>query len=310
VEAFVDSRRRAVHRLARARAVTRDPLGAAVRWRASRDAGALLQRHARLARRAGVDRVYLVLSFDCDTADDASVAWDVHARLGEFGVCPTYAVPGALLLRAAEVYGRIAADGAEFLNHGGVEHTYFNEALGRHASCFFYDELKPGRVRRDIEEGDAIVADVLGRRARGYRTPHFGTYQRVEQLRHLHSVLRELGYRFSTSTGPRFGLRHGPISARLGLPELAVTGIPESPFEILDTWGFFAAPDRRRTPADYVRQARVLADALSAAGAGVINVYGDPIHVYDRPEFFDAVEAWRAVAEPVSFAELLARVGW
>jgi len=294
--------------LARARAVTRDPFAAAVGWRAARNAPSIIQRHARLARRAGIDRVYLVLSFDCDTADDAAVVWDVHSQLAELGVCPTYAVPGALLHRAADVYARIAQTGAEFLNHGGTEHTYYDEGLGRHASCFFYDTLDPARVRQDLEDGHHVVSEVLGRRPDGFRSPHFGTYQRPAQLRYLHGILREHDYRFSTSTMPRQGLRYGPIFDRFGLPELPVTGTPDAPFEILDTWGFFAAPDRVREPAEYPQQAAILAEHLAAAGAGIINVYGDPIHIHDRPEFFEAVEAWVAVAEPVSYRELLARV--
>jgi hypothetical protein len=285
-----------------------DPFATAVRLRARRDAASFVHRQARLARRAGIDRVYLVVSFDCDTDDDASVARDVHERLAGLGVTPTYAVPGALLRRGAHVYKGIASTGAEFLNHGGVEHTFFDEELGRHASCFFYDEVDQEQVQEDVEEGDRIVEEVIGRRAEGFRTPHFGTYQRPDQLRFLHGVLRALDYRFSTSTTPRFGLRHGPISDRYGLPELAVTGVPEAPFEILDTWAFFAAPNRVHSPADYLRQARILADLLAEAGAGVVNVYGDPIHVHDRSEFFEAVRAWAAVAEPVSYRELLDRV--
>jgi peptidoglycan/xylan/chitin deacetylase (PgdA/CDA1 family) len=223
-------------------------------------------------------------------------------------VRPAYAVPGALLQQAAEDYSALAADGAEFLNHGGVEHTYFDENLGRHASCFFYDQLEPERVAQDVEEGHRIVQEVLGRRPDGFRTPHFGTFQRPDQLRRLHDVLRRLDYRFSTSTMPRFGLRYGPISRRFGLPELPLTGVPSSPLQVLDTWGFFAAPHRTQTPADYLREAWTLADAFAGVGAGVINVYGDPIHVHDRPEFFEAVAAWRRVAEPVSYSELIDRV--
>jgi len=288
--------------------VTRDPLATATRWRAQVDAAPFLRRHARLARRAGIDRVYLVLSFDCDTADDATVVGALHERLARLGVRPTYAVPGELLRHAADTYVPLAADGGEFLNHGGVEHTYFDYDLDRHASCFFYDQLEPGRVAKDVEDGDRAVQEVLGRRADGFRAPHFGTYQRQDHLRHLHRVLQRLGYRFSTSTVPRFGFRHGPVSSRFGLPELPVTGVPSSPIEVFDTWAFFAAPDRSHTPADYLREALTLAEMLGELDAGLINVYGDPIHVHNRPEFFEAVEAWASVAEPVSYAELLDRV--
>jgi hypothetical protein len=280
----------------------------ALRLRARVDAGGLARRHAKLARRAGIDGIYLILSFDCDTDDDARVAWQVHERLAGIGVRPVYAVPGELLRRGADVYGRIAQTGAEFLNHGGREHTFFDEELGRHASNFFYDQQTPERVRQDVEEGHAHVADVIGVEPRGWRTPHFGTYQEPGQLRYLHGVLADLGYAFSTSTTPRFGLRHGPLFDSFGLPELPVTGTPRAPHEILDTWAFFAAPDRVHTPADYLEQARLLADLTAGAGAGLINVYGDPVHVHERDEFFDAIEALAGVATPISYGELLERV--
>ena len=294
--------------LGRLHGIAADPLATGARWRARVDPAGFLRRHARLARRVGIDRLYLVLSFDCDTAHDAAVVAGVHDRLRRLGVQPTYAVPGALLKRASDVYCALAKDGAEFLNHGGVEHTYFDKELGRDASCFFYDEIGPTRVRRDIEQGHGLVTDVLGQSPAGFRTPHFATYSAASQLRHLYSVLCDLGYRFSTSATPRFAIRHGPVSRALGLLELPVTGIPSSPFEILDTWAFFAAPDRLRSPADYVEQAQALASGLSAAGAGLINVYGDPAHIHDRPEFFEAVEAWVSVAEPISYDRLLDQV--
>jgi hypothetical protein len=267
-----------------------------------------MRRQAKLARRAGIDGLYLILSFDCDTDDDARVALAVHERLADIGVRPVYAVPGELLRRGADVYGQIAATGSEFLNHGGREHTYFDEELGRHASNFFYDEQTPERVRQDIKEGREHVSDVIGVDPRGWRTPHFGTYQSAAQLGYLHDVLRETGHSFSTSTMPRWGLRHGPVFDALGLPELPVTGVPRAPFDILDTWGFFAAPDRYHDPADYLEQAQLLADLASRAGAGLINVYGDPIHIHDSEEFFSAVEAWAAVATPISYGELLERI--
>lgn len=287
----------------------RDPLAAPLKWRASRDPGALAQRQAELAHRAGVDRAYLLLSFDCDTDDDARVTRDVHSRLTELGARPTYAVPGELLRQAPEVYGPLSAEGAEFLNHGGRKHTYFDDRLGRHASCLFYERLSPDAVREDILEGHRLVREVLGIEATGWRTPHFGTYGRQAQLRFVHDILRTLGYRFSSSSTPLVGLRWGPVVDRFGLPELPVTGVPEAPLRILDSWGFFAAPDRDRTPSDYLRQAETLARTVAAAGVGIINVYADPSHVHDRSEFFDAVSLWRDVAEPVSYGGLLERLG-
>ena len=231
----------------------------------------------------------MVLSFDCDTEDDIKVAWDVHARLMDMGMRPVYAVPGALLREGEGTYRRIAETGAEFINHGGVSHTYFDKAAGRHASCFFYDQLAPERVRQDVIEGDRILRETLGIAPEGFRTPHFGTYQRPAQLRFLHGVLRELGYRFSSSTTSYWGLRKGPMFSDFGVVELPVTGVPSQPLNILDTWAYFEAPDRVFGPADYGREAAALADLFKKPAAGLINIYADPSHIHGNEVFFEAM---------------------
>jgi peptidoglycan/xylan/chitin deacetylase (PgdA/CDA1 family) len=290
-------------------AAVREPGTASIRWRARRNPATLAERQVELARRAGLTDAYLVLSFDCDTEEDARVVPDVHARLDGLGVEPTYAVPGELLRRTPDVYLELATAGVKFLNHGGKEHTYFDDHLGRYASCFFYDRMPPELVREDIVRGHQVVQEVLGIEATGWRTPHFGTYGRPGQLRFLHSALSDLGYRFSSSTTPIVGLRWGPVVDRYGLPELPVTGAPASPLQILDSWGYFAAPERNREPGDYLREAKALADAVSAAGVGIINVYADPSHIHDRSEFFEAVSMWRDIATPTSYEDLLERLG-
>lgn len=290
----------------RIRAAARDPLSAAVRLRARLNPEGLFSRYGDLARHAGLDRVWLVLSFDCDTPEDIAVAWDVHERLRGMGVTPVYAVAGDLLREGAEVYARIAATGAEFINHGDRMHTYFDEGAQRWASNFFYDQQPREVIREDIVRADRTLRDVIGAEPDGFRTPHFGTFQRVEQLRWLHGVIGELGYAFSSSTVPLWGFREGPAFNRFGRMELPVAGGVESPLSILDTWSCFEAPDRVREPHDYEREADALAAVYAEAGAGILNVYGDPSHIHDREEFFRAVSRWMEIAQPAGYRELLA----
>src|SRR3984957_12260629 len=168
------------------------PVQAAYRLWSQLDRASLFARYAARARAAGIDRLYLVLSFDCDTAEDIAVAAAVHARMRALGIVPAYAVPGELLAEGADVYRAIAADGAEFLNHGHRRHTYFDQAAGHYRSCFFYDQQTGGVVEDDIVKGDHAVREVLGAAPRGCRTPHFGTFQERLHLRLLHRTLRRL----------------------------------------------------------------------------------------------------------------------
>src|SRR5690348_4061736 len=153
------------------------------------DPGGLIKAYQRQAMRAGLDRLYLILSFDCDRPEDIDSAWEVHSRLLDMGVCPAYAVPGELLKTGAKVYERIAATGAEFLNHGHRWHMYFDKSTESYMSCFFYDELAPAVIEEDVTNGDRDVSEILGKKPLGFRTPHFGTFQTETQLRLLLRLL-------------------------------------------------------------------------------------------------------------------------
>jgi len=258
-----------------------------------------------LARNAGFDQLYFTLSFDCDTMDDIAVVWDVHSRLLDMGIRPTYAVPGELLIKGEKIYRRILEAGGEFINHGYTEHTYFDTARGEHASCFFYDQLPVATVEEDIRNGDRCLREFLGYPVQGFRAPHFGTFQKVSQLDFLHAVLAELGYLFSTSTVPLYGFRYGPLFKEFGLCEIPVSGMADRPLTILDTWGCFMAPDRVLVPEDYFRQGVAAAQTLADGGAGLLNYYADPSHIHDQEIFFKTVECWLSVAKPVNYRELM-----
>ncbi|MDP2430940.1 MAG: polysaccharide deacetylase family protein [Pseudomonadota bacterium] len=281
------------------------PVDLAYRGRAALAPRGLWNRYAERCRGAGLNKLYFVLSFDCDTVEDAEVAWSVHSRLLDMGVMPVYAVPGELLNRGEAVYRKILETGAEFINHGYREHTYFDSDRGAYASCFFYDQQPRETVREDIVQGDRNLRETLGVQARGFRAPHFGTFQRPAQLRFQHQVLRELGYAFSTSTVPTYAYRFGPVFRRFGLAEIPVSGMGARPLHILDTWTCFEAPNRRFQPQDYLQEGGLAAERFAAIGAGILNYYADPSHIHDRPEFFETVARWAQVAKPVTYVKLL-----
>ena len=245
-----------------------------------------------------------ILSFDCDTEDDIAVVWDVHSKLLEMGITPVYAVPGELLKKGEKVYRAIHETGAEFINHGGRGHTYFDVVHNRHASCFFYDQQSSDIVAQDIIQGHKTLQDVLGITATGWRTPHFGTFQKSEHLNFLYSILEEMKYTFSTSTSPEMAYRQGPIYENSSIFEIPVTGIFSEPLNIMDTWGYFEAYDRFRTADDYVKTSQSLAKFASCYPI-LINIYGDPSHIHDKLEFFDAMKCLVNVAENMNYTQFL-----
>ena len=276
--------------------------------RAQVDREGLNRRYRRLAEKEGFRDLYLVLSFDCDTKEDADNVLKVHDRLRDMGVSPVYAVPGEILNKDERVYRKIAESGGEFINHGFRDHTFFDEAHGRYASCFFYDQLPREVVRDDIIAGDRNLRSTLGIQAKGFRAPHFGTFQKPAQLRFQHGVLKDLGYTFSTSSLPLYAYRFGPAFREFGILELPVSGMGSMPLRILDSWTCFQAPGRRFTPDDFVREGRLAADNFKSLGIGLLNFYADPSHVHDRPEFFETVAYWAKLARPVTYNQLLAEL--
>ena len=170
----------------------------------------LFLNYARLAKGQRLRRSYFILSFDCDTDLDIAVAESVHSRLAEIGIVPVYAVPGQLLEKGADVYRRIADSGAEFINHGYYVHTHFHPDTRIYMSSFFYDRLSPETILDDIQRGHQAHLAVLGKAPRGFRVPHFATFQRPAHLNFLHNALERMGYQYSSSTMPLYGFRYGP----------------------------------------------------------------------------------------------------
>lgn len=259
----------------------------------------MLARQARLARRQGLDRLRVVVSFDCDTDRDIEVVTSVHERCLAAGVKPMYAVPGELLRAGAAVYTAIAAAGAEFMNHGDARHTSLDPSARTYTGSHFYDRLSRDDAAEDVRKGHQAVVEVLGATPAGFRTPHFGTFQHRAALSWLHRLLASMGYRWSSSTMPLHGARHGPLPRRDGVVEIAVAGRPSAPNRVLDTWSFRFAPGRSVTEDDYLADVRSLVRWHVDAGApGLVNLYGDPSQVEDWPDFFDLLAELAPYAAP------------
>lgn len=283
-----------------------NPIFAAV-WLAGKVSPKILYSHSsRLASRQGIKGFKFILSFDCDTEEDIRVVEDVHARLAAIGVMPVYAVPGELLEKGAKQYGSIAESGAEFVNHGYRAHCHIDPSTGQYVSSFFYDQLPREIIVEDILRGHETIKKVLGREAAGFRVPHFGSFQRRQDLVFLYKTLQRMGYRFSTSTMPLSGFIGGPLQFNgEGVWEIPVSGCYDYPLTILDSFGFRFAPGRLVSEANYVDQFSKLVDFfLPSNRPGLMNIYADPSQVHDWPEFFQCIQSV-AAATVGSYEELL-----
>jgi peptidoglycan/xylan/chitin deacetylase (PgdA/CDA1 family) len=249
----------------------------------------IFREYGRLAQQQGLNRLYVVLSFDCDTPEDIPAAETLHAWLSQRGVKATYAVPGAQLLQGADTYRRLIEAGAEFINHGARPHAEWRE--GRYWSMTFYNEMTVEEVVEDIQKGHEICRRVLGYFPVGFRAPPFGYYQSPEQREVLYSALGELGYVYSTSTLPAYGLKYGPVVRENGIMEISLSGSYVEPFTILDSWNNIVSPHEPVVQTLYADLFIQTVDKFLELGApGVLNYYVDPAHVCQGSVFHQAVE--------------------
>ena len=194
--------------------------------------------------------------------------------------------------------------GAEFINHGGREHTYFDKEKQKYGSCFFYEQQSWKDLKDDILLGHKILQDVLGIHATGWRTPHFGTFQQPEHLKFLYGVLKELKYKFSSSTMPRKIYEYGPLYRDRGIIEVPISGTWNEPMNILDTWGFFEALDRQKEAKDYYQECLAISNFASQQPI-LINIYGDPSHISKEPLFFESMKILAGNTQNRTFAQII-----
>ncbi len=259
-----------------------------------------------LSLHKGIQGVFLLFSFDCDTAEDAGVVLEVDSKMRSLGLCPAYAVPGELLMRHQSIYQVLRDQGAEFLNHGFLQHTRWDSSKTRYESTYFYDTLSAAEIIQDVTEGHRVLSQFLGKNPSGFRTPHFGTYQSPKQLQFLHRELLRLNYRYSSSTTPYFACRYGYPLKLDGITEIPVSGSFTNPVRVMDSWSFYAQPNRRFTGEDYLEEAHRIAQHISTSNwNGVLNFYADPSHIARDNGFYEAIRCLREVATTCSFDGLV-----
>ncbi len=241
------------------------------------------------ARSQGFDRLYLTLSFDCDTRQDIEAAEGLHVWLSEHNIKTTFAVPGAQLEEGAMVYRSLAKMGADFINHGAKSHTTWKS--DHYESSAFYDQMSPQEVIDDIRKGHEIINRVIGKTARGFRGPHFGKFQEKWQLDLIYATIKSLGYHFATTTVPLHGFLNGPAGKVSGLYEFPLSGSAQAPISILDSYTYLISPRERIVTDDYgIILMRTVERLLAWNINGLLNIYVDPSHVINNDLFYDAME--------------------
>lgn len=242
-----------------------------------------------LSREQGIDRLYFLLSLDCDTPEDIAAAAELDPWLRQLGIKRTYAVPGVMLQQGASVYYNLQNNGADFINHGALPHAEWRE--NRYWSISFYNEMPDQEVINDIQQGHQIFKRVLGRVPLGFRAPHFGCIQSEEQWLSIYRTLENLGYLFSTSRIPQIGYTRGPVfKIYNNIFEIPVSGSYTAPYNCFDSWTMIKDPTDPIVKDEYaVRFIETLNHLLEMNICGILNYYIDPAHVCRNTIFSQAM---------------------
>lgn len=296
--------------LTKARMLLKSPVHSAVSFIGLLNPDLLFSYYAHMAKKQGFKHSRFILSFDCDTEKDIEVIEEVHTRLGKLGIMPVYAVPGQLLEKGFEVYNKLAKSGAEFINHGYYTHCKYKTETKLYVSSFFYDQLKTEIILDDIQRGHQTIVQLLGQQPTGFRVPHFGTFQSRRNLDFLWVTLKKMGYTYSSSTVPLYGFLNGPLKkVDNDFYEIPVSGCYDKPLQILDSWGFRFAPNRKVTEIDYGKQFGKMVRFFKSEGkSGLFNIYADPSQIYDWPLFFECMESVSDISIS-SYDKLLKEMG-
>ena len=249
----------------------------------------LFKRYEKLAQRQGLDQLYVILSFDCDSPEDIPAAKIIHSNLKKRGLKGTFAVPGHLLEEGGEVYRRLSDDGADFINHGALPHVEKRD--GRYWSTTFYNDMPVGEVIQDIKKGHEIFNSVMGHPPIGFRAPHFGTIQNQSTINSIYDTLRELKYLYSSSTMPISGFRFGPVQKINELYEIPLSGSYFGPLEVFDSWNNVINPYTPILKKEYsIQFEKTIEHLIRLNICGVLNFYVDPAHVVKNNTFFQVLD--------------------
>ncbi|MHC9539563.1 MAG: polysaccharide deacetylase family protein [Vulcanimicrobiota bacterium] len=227
----------------------------------------------------------LLLSFDCDTDDDMKALPELTRLLTYFGFSASFALCGELARSYERQTRDLIAQGYEIVNHGYSRHC----APGRNGaweSSLSYRNLTDDSIRREILDCHRMFSTVFKAQPRGFRTPHFGTFQKTEDLERIYAVLSSLGYTYSTSTCG-FAYPYA-FHQNKRLFEIPLTPCPWHDRTPFDSWHIIKAPGREHRSSDLWKLFSSMVKWLEQdVKRFVINLYFDPSHVLGEPETFN-----------------------
>lgn len=230
-------------------------------------------------------KILLFLSFDVDCLCDSTAIPELCNLLDQKSISCNWAIIGKLLEENPDDYKPIMERKDEIINHGYSPHNSIN-SKGVYYASLFYHKMSFSEIEKEVRANQEAIHKHLGLSPIGFRTPHFGTFQKKEQLWQLYKILNENRILYSSSVHSLvqnvYDLQNNPHN----IAEIPFSTRAGSTMSIFDSWEYLAAPNRRRTPQQFFPHfKRIINYALESKNPILLNFYFDPSHVVKNDGF-------------------------
>jgi hypothetical protein len=222
------------------------------------------------------DKVAL-LSFDVDYNRDEESISDILSVLAYETVVASFACVGKRVACNPSVYRSILANGHEILNHS-YSHPDNPETCPNRK----WRQMSRQEKKREVEDSQKVISDILGYQPTGFRMPHFGNVRWGDDSWY-YQMLEKEGIRYSSSKLDfMLGGRSAVVIAPTKVIEIPVTTCPYHPYTAMDSYHVFRSKRLiyRLIHGFHSFKASACTAMEYAARRGLIyNVYLDPLDV-------------------------------
>ena len=115
----------------------------------------------------------------------------------------------------------------------------------------------------------------------------------MRKKKKIFEFLKGIGYSFSSSSIYDLAFFNGPIFKLNGITEFTVTGCPDNPISMLDSWSYLIKEnDKICLSSSYFKELKKMSKIIVDNEYNFINIYADPSHVIYNDEFFDIIKSF------------------
>lgn len=167
------------------------------------------------------------LSFDSDFTEDIEATPSLLDTLSSYPIKTSFACIGKFIEKYPKEHIRIIEEGHEILNH-----TYTHPDNEKWNPNQKFNELTIEQQKYEIKKCHTVCETVLNYSPVGFRIPHFGRLY----TENIYTILKELGYKYSSSTVALKTPDSGLPFMKGDILELPLSPCPKHPFGVFDTW--------------------------------------------------------------------------